>query len=94
MKEIPKWDPIKAGQTPKPARLWDMINPNIEKLPEEFSNARLEICKACPELIKVSGQCKKCGCVMSLKTQLPHATCPIGKWGALEPAFDENTGII
>lgn len=94
MKEIPKWDPIKAGETPKPARPWDMLNRSIEKLPEDIAQSRFDICKVCPELIPVTQQCKKCGCMMKLKTQLPHATCPLGKWGALEPSFDENEGII
>lgn len=44
------------------------------------ADKRLDICKACPELIKLTNQCKKCGCLMNLKTKLKGATCPIGKW--------------
>lgn len=58
----------------------DLINPNTEWASEEKSNSRFEICKACPELIKLTKQCKKCGCLMHLKTKLEAATCPIGKW--------------
>jgi len=31
---------------------------------------RLAICNACPEYIKSTSQCKKCGCFMSAKTRL------------------------
>jgi hypothetical protein len=47
---------------------------------ENIVNARFDICKACPELIKMTGTCKKCGCFMQVKTKLQGATCPIGKW--------------
>lgn len=58
----------------------DLINPNTEWASEEKSASRFEICKSCPELIKLTKQCKKCGCLMHLKTKLEAATCPIGKW--------------
>jgi hypothetical protein len=47
---------------------------------ESIANERLSICKACPELIKLTTQCKKCGCFMAAKTKLKMATCPLGKW--------------
>ena len=62
------------------ARPWDLLNPNIEKLSEELSIQRLNICNQCEELIKITKQCKKCGCFMAAKTKLQKATCPIGKW--------------
>lgn len=45
-----------------------------------FSSAteRLDICKGCPEYRK--GLCEVCGCNMSIKTKLPFARCPMGKW--------------
>jgi hypothetical protein len=43
-------------------------------------SSRLAICNACPEFIKSTSQCKKCGCFMSAKTRLKVASCPIGKW--------------
>lgn len=58
----------------------DLINPNTKWASEEKSTLRFEICKSCPELIKLTKQCKKCGCLMHLKTKLEAATCPIGKW--------------
>jgi hypothetical protein len=60
---------------------WDMFNPNIEKLSEEVAQKRLDICLGCDRLIKITNQCKECGCFMNLKTKLPNAFCPIGKWG-------------
>lgn len=65
----------KNGVTPL-----DLLNPNTKPAEEETSNARFDICLQCPELIKLSGQCKKCGCFMKLKTKLEIAKCPIGKW--------------
>jgi len=61
-------------------RPWDMINPNVEHVSEDDAKMRLEICKACPFLIKSTTQCKKCGCFMQAKTKLKHAECPVGKW--------------
>jgi hypothetical protein len=61
-------------------RPWDMLNPNIEQVSDEEQTRRFAICKACPELLPVTNQCKKCGCIMNLKTKLEKATCPIGKW--------------
>lgn len=61
-------------------RPWDIVNPNTEWASEEKSAKRYDICKACPELIKLTNQCKKCGCFMVAKTKLELATCPLGKW--------------
>jgi hypothetical protein len=58
----------------------DLVNPNTEWASEEKGTARFDICKSCPELIKFTAQCKKCGCFMKAKTKLEKATCPIGKW--------------
>jgi hypothetical protein len=61
-------------------RPWDMLNPNVKKVSEEEADRRFSICKGCPELISLTSQCKKCGCIMKLKTQLELAECPLGKW--------------
>lgn len=61
-------------------RPWDLLNPNSEHSSEEEQKARMDICNACPELLPVTHQCKKCGCIMPLKTKLKAATCPLGKW--------------
>lgn len=60
-------------------RPWDMLKGD-NKTTEEKAELRYDICKSCPELIKLTSQCKKCGCIMSLKTKLEMASCPIGKW--------------
>lgn len=61
------------------ARPWDMLNPNMY-VEEDLAKERYSICKACPELIKVTKQCKKCGCFMAAKTKIKGADCPLGKW--------------
>lgn len=65
----------------KVARVWDMIDPSIGRVAEEVASARLSACRGCEHFIKLTGQCKHCMCFMRLKTTLPHAECPIGKWG-------------
>jgi hypothetical protein len=79
MKEnLSPWEKYKKnlGET----RPWDIINSNVEWTSEEESSRRFEICKQCPELIKLTTQCKKCGCFMKVKSKLEKASCPIGKW--------------
>ena len=66
----------KARQT----RPWDLINPKTEYASEEEADARLDICKQCPSLIKATTTCKKCGCFMNMKVKLLNSKCPIGKW--------------
>lgn len=72
-----KWEEYKEknGVTPL-----DMLNPKTKLAEEEVSNTRYEICLQCPELTKISKQCKKCGCFMAAKTKYEAAKCPIGKW--------------
>jgi hypothetical protein len=47
---------------------------------KEIINNRISLCYSCEELIKITTQCKKCGCFMELKTKLKDAGCPLGKW--------------
>jgi hypothetical protein len=65
-------------------RPWDLVNPNALKVPDEIAIQRFNICKACPELSKLTHQCKKCGCFMAAKTKLAEAECPLKKWGKHE----------
>ena len=76
-KKKSRWQEYKEknGVTPL-----DMLNPNTKHTTPEIAEQRLDICKACPELIQVTKQCKKCGCFMTAKTKLESAKCPIGKW--------------
>jgi hypothetical protein len=64
----------------KNVKPWDLLNPNKKRSQEDLANERFSICRECPYLIKLSNQCKKCGCFMQLKTKLEEATCPEGKW--------------
>ena len=75
--EKSKWQQYKEknGVTPL-----DLLNPMTKSASEELTKSRMLICKACPELIKLTTQCKKCGCFMAAKTKLEKASCPIGKW--------------
>jgi hypothetical protein len=72
------WEKYKQnlGET----RPWDLANPKTQKVDSELAEARYQTCLACPELIKLTKQCKKCGCFMFAKTKLELATCPLGKW--------------
>jgi hypothetical protein len=72
-----KWQEYreKNGVTPL-----DMLNPMTKHIGVELSEERMEICRSCPELIKLTSQCKKCGCFMSIKTRYEAAKCPLGKW--------------
>ena len=78
MSELSAWQQWKKnlGET----RPWDIVNPETKYVDQETSDSRYSICQACPELVKLTKQCKKCGCFMALKTKLEIATCPIGKW--------------
>ena len=69
------WEEYKAKNKVTPI---DLINKNnyIEKVE---SDKRMQTCLGCEHLIKLTHQCKKCGCLMNLKTKLKDATCPIGK---------------
>lgn len=61
-------------------RFSDVVKSDTEWVSEDISNSRYSICQSCPELIKLTKQCKKCGCFMAVKTKLQLATCPLGKW--------------
>jgi len=52
----------------------------IKIVEADIYSSRIETCKSCEYLIKITNTCKKCGCFMSLKTKLENAVCPIGKW--------------
>lgn len=67
----------------RPARPWDLYNKKIGRVNADTAEERLEVCKGCEFFIKVTTQCKKCGCIMAAKTKLPNASCPIGKWGQI-----------
>lgn len=61
------------------AKPWDILK-NDERASEETADSRLNICNKCPELIKLTTTCKKCGCFMAIKVHIEKATCPLGLW--------------
>mgnify|MGYP003352943519 CR=1 FL=1 len=71
-------------------RPWDLLNPNVERTTKEIRQERLDICRACPHFISLTSQCRKCGCIMPLKTKLKDASCPVGKWLAVAEVEDED----
>ncbi len=76
-----RWKAIKDNLLdPNAVKPWDIINPNTEWVSDEIKESRYSICKQCPEFIDLTTQCKKCGCVMKIKSGIQAATCPIGKW--------------
>jgi len=77
-----KWEEWKQslGET----RPWHLIDHNRHIKDAKVSDARLDICKSCPEFVRLTSQCKRCGCFMPLKTKLAEAVCPINKWGREE----------
>lgn len=83
-KPLSAWQRYKQnlGET----RPWDMLNTNLPRVLDSEAQRRLDICKACPELLPITHQCKKCGCLMNLKVKLAGAACPLGKWDAIAHA--------
>jgi hypothetical protein len=65
----------KLGDT----RPWHVVHKD-NHTDEETAKARMDICETCPSLLKLTHQCKECGCFMKLKTKLIEAVCPLGKW--------------
>lgn len=74
----------------RPARPWDLFNKNLGRVETDIAEERLSICKVCPEYISATHQCKKCGCIMNLKTKLPNAECPLGKWKQVQIPIDRE----
>jgi hypothetical protein len=67
----------------KPAKPWDLLNPKIGRVSDEIKAERLSFCEGCEFFLGLSRNCRHCGCFMDLKTALPHASCPVGKWPAV-----------
>ncbi len=66
------------------ARLNKLENAVLSKIADvaddTLAESRMDICRACPFYISLTHQCKKCGCIMNLKTKLKEAKCPVGNW--------------
>lgn len=46
----------------------------------EQKTNRVVICKDCEHYQTAGGMCKKCLCIVNLKSWLKKEKCPIGKW--------------
>jgi hypothetical protein len=68
----------------RPSRPWDIFNEKFKKIEKEVVTERLAFCTSCPELIKLTSMCKKCGCHMPTKVKLANSFCPIGKWDSID----------
>lgn len=65
------------------ARPTDFFSSDTEYASKEKQLERFSVCSECPDLIKLTSQCKLCGCFMKIKVKLSHAECPAGKWGKI-----------
>lgn len=61
-------------------RPWDLFNKKMGRVDNITYQERINICRECPELLKATFQCKKCGCLMKQKAKLVEASCPLMKW--------------
>jgi hypothetical protein len=68
----------------------DMFNKNMKRALPVIAKKRLDTCKSCTRFIKLTHQCKECGCIMNAKVKLEDATCPLNKWVNLSVPFDRD----
>ena len=61
-------------------RPWDIFKAEAHNTDEQTAIDRYAVCLECPELLKITKQCKQCGCMMPLKVQLKAAEFPLVKW--------------
>lgn len=64
----------------KKVRPWDLFNKKMGRVDSDIYMERIAICQSCPELLKATFQCKRCGCFMKQKSKLADASCPLKKW--------------
>ena len=66
----------------------DTVTRNLRFVEARVAEQRLAVCRECEHLLKlpnalrVTGNCKKCGCFMDAKVKFAPASCPVGKWKA------------
>jgi len=46
---------------------------------------RQGVCRSCEQYIPLTDMCKKCGCIITLKSRFKKALCPLHKWGEEGP---------
>jgi len=74
------WQLYKESKAKGESQFYDILKPSTEWASEEETLKRYTICKTCPDFVKITKQCKNCGCFMPTKTKLQNTSCPIGKW--------------
>lgn len=52
--------------------------------PKDIAQSRLQSCLECEKFVRVTKQCRLCGCFVAAKTKMRSASCPLGIWGADE----------
>ena len=67
-------------------KIYETLSGNkSEKVSPNVRNVRLASCKTCltkdgKKMVLPTGNCRKCGCFVSLKTEYTNEACPLGKW--------------
>jgi len=85
-KELTPWQKYKKnlGVSKLEPKIEPKLEPSEIKSPENvyegIQKNRMEICLNCVNYISTTDQCKKCGCVMAIKSNLLLEKCPIQKW--------------
>lgn len=75
-----KWEKFKKTVSASgDAKPWHILNPGLH-VTEEVIVQRMSICEGCDRFIKATKQCRECGCIMTMKTRLSNASCPLHKW--------------
>ena len=64
------------------ANPFDIVKLPFDHVSKAVKEERLAICMECEHLNDI-GQCRMCGCFMPLKTRVPRASCPDGRWSAV-----------
>lgn len=58
----------------------DELRGTADKLTKEEQQKRLDVCKSCEFLTKLTQQCSKCGCFVAMKTKYRSSECDAKKW--------------
>lgn len=58
----------------------EYIADGMVNVDDKEQERRLEICRGCEEYDKEQNRCYKCGCYLSLKTEMRSGHCPLSKW--------------
>lgn len=75
-----KWEIYKETHNNSLVSPLDLFRSDTKYVDDDLFDIRISKCKSCPEVIKLTTQCKKCGCFMLVKAKMENATCPMGKW--------------